>query len=152
MYKSKVRQVQKDFKQLFALYREILLSEMFNPDEPSPKNIEYLPFDSNVTCAYCRGNIFNRFLSCDCCKDMLGHHADEAEGDPYDVCLDCFAMGRSCWCISGLKWVEQFRWKELASKYETWRKLIIALDGGQVTDKSPLPLISERSKHMMNTL
>ena len=152
MYKTKVRQLQKDFKQLFALYREILLSEMFNPDEPSPKNIEYLPFDSNVTCAYCRGNVFNRFLSCDCCKDMLGHHADEAEGDPYDVCLDCFAMGRSCWYISGLKWVEQFRWKELASKYETWRKLIIALDGGQITDKSPLPLIDERRKQPKKTL
>lgn len=152
MYKTKVRQLQKDFKQLFALYREILLSEMFNPDEPAPKNIEYLPFDSNVTCAYCRGNIFNRFLSCDCCKDMLGHHADEAEGDPYDVCLDCFAMGRSCWCISGLKWVEQFRWKELASKYETWRKLIIALDGGQMTEKSPLPLIDERRKQRKKTL
>ena len=152
MYKTKVRQLQKDFKQLFGLYREILLSEMFNPNEPAPKNIEYLPFDSNVTCAYCRGNIFNRFLSCDCCKDMLGHHADEAEGDPYDVCLDCFAMGRSCWCISGLKWVEQFRWKELASKYETWRKLIISLDGGQVTDKSPLPLIDERRKQRKKTL
>lgn len=152
LYKGKVRQLQKDFKKLFALYREILLTEMFNPDEPAPKNIEYLPFDSNVTCAYCRGNIFNRFLSCGSCKDMLGHHADDAEGDPYDVCLECFAMGRSCWCISGLKWVEQFRWKELASKYETWRNLIIALDGGQVTDKTPLTLIEERRRYGKRTL
>lgn len=152
MYKGKVKQLQKDFKNLFTLYREILLSEMFSPDEPAPKTIEYLPFDSNVTCAYCRGNVFNRFLSCGSCKDMLGHHADEAEGDPYDVCLECFAMGRSCWCISGLKFVEQFRWKELASKYETWRKMIISLDGGQVTDKSPLPLLDERRRHPKRTL
>ncbi|KAM0715270.1 hypothetical protein Q7P37_008768 [Cladosporium fusiforme] len=152
MYKGKVRQLQKDFKALFAMYREILLAEMFSPDEPAPKNVEYLPFDSNVTCAYCRGNVFNRFLSCGSCKDMLGHHADDAEGDPYDVCLECFAMGRSCWCISGLKWVEQFRWKELASKYETWRKLIVMLDGGQITEKTPLPLIEERRKQRKRTL
>lgn len=151
MYKGKVRQLIKDFKNLFALYREILLSEMFNPDEPAPKNVEYLPFDSNVTCAYCRGNIFNRFLSCGSCKDMLGH-TDDAEGDPYDVCMECFAMGRSCWCISGLKWVEQFRWKELASKYEGWRKLIITLEGGQINEKSPLPLIDERRRHPKKTL
>lgn len=151
MYKGKVRQLIKDFKNLFTLYTEILLSEMFNPDEPAPKNVEYLPFDSNVTCAYCRGNIFNRFLSCGSCKDMLGH-TDDAEGDPYDVCMECFAMGRSCWCISGLKWVEQFRWKELASKYESWRKLIIALSGGQITDKTPLPLIDERRRHRKKTL
>jgi hypothetical protein len=151
MYKGKVRQLIKDFKNLFVLYGEILFSEMFNPDEPAPKNIEYLPFDSNVTCAYCRGNIFNRFLSCGSCKDMLGH-TDDAEGDPYDVCMECFAMGRSCWCISGLKWVEQFRWKELASKYESWRKLIVALGGGQITDKTPLPLIDERRRHPKKTL
>lgn len=150
--KGKVRQLQKDFKALFGMYREILLSEMFSPDEPAPKQVEYLPFDSNVTCAYCRGNIFNRFLSCGSCKDMLGHHENDAEGDPYDVCLECFAMGRSCWCISGLKWVEQFRWKELASKYDTWRKLIIALDGGQITEKTPLPLVEERRKQRKRTL
>jgi hypothetical protein len=151
LYKGKVRQLIKDFKNLFTLYREILLSEMFSPDEPAPKNVEYLPFDSNVTCAYCRGNIFNRFLSCGSCKDMLGH-TDDAEGDPYDVCMECYTMGRSCWCISGLKWVEQFRWKELASRYEGWRKLIIALDGGQITEKSPLPLIDERRRHPKKTL
>lgn len=151
MYKGKIRQLIKEFKNLFALYREILLSEMFSPDEPAPKNVEYLPFDSNVTCAYCRGNIFNRFLSCGSCKDMLGH-TDDAEGDPYDVCMECYTMGRSCWCISGLKWVEQFRWKELASKYENWRKLIISLEGGQITDKSPLPLIEERRRLPKRTL
>ncbi|KAF2769599.1 hypothetical protein EJ03DRAFT_89440 [Teratosphaeria nubilosa] len=152
MLVGKVKQLFKDFKRLFNLYRQIMLSEMFNPeDRDAPKSIEYLPFDSNVTCAYCRGNIFNRFLSCQSCKDLLGHHADDADGDPYDVCMDCYAMGRSCACISNLRWVEQFRWKELASKYDGWRKLIIKLDGG-VTEKTPLSLVEERRRYGKKTL
>ncbi|KAK5138394.1 hypothetical protein LTR08_003455 [Meristemomyces frigidus] len=151
LYSGKVKQLLKDFKRLFGLYRQTLLSEMFNPeDRDAPKAIEYLPFDSNVTCAYCRGNVFNRFLSCPSCKDLLGHDADE--GDPYDVCLDCYAMGRSCGCISNLKWVEQFRWKELAGKYESWRKQMIALEGGHVTDKTPLSLVDERKRYGKKTL
>jgi hypothetical protein len=153
LYSGKIKQLIKDFKQLFNLYRQVMLSEMFNPeDRDAPKSIEFLSFDSNVTCAYCRGNIFNRFLSCPNCKDLLGHNADDADGDPYDVCMDCYAMGRSCGCISGLKWVEQFRWKELAGKYESWRKLIIQLDGGQVNDKSPLSLVEERKRYGKKTL
>ena len=149
---AKIKQLTKDFKRLFGLYRQVLLSEMFDPDIAPPKQIEYLPFDSNVTCAYCRGNVFNRFLTCPSCKDMLGHSVGDGEGDPYDVCMDCYAMGRSCACISGLKWVEQFRWKELAAKYETWRKLVIALDGGRITDKTPLTLVEERKKLAKKTL
>ena len=151
LYSGKIKQLAKDFKRLFNLYRQYLLSEMFCPED-TPKGIEYLPFDSNITCAYCRCNVFNRFLTCPSCKEMLGHHADDAEGDPYDVCMDCYAMGRSCACISGLKWAEQFRWKELAAKYDSWRKLIIALDGGQATDKTPLPIIEERKRYGKKTL
>ncbi|KAK3065842.1 hypothetical protein LTR53_017974, partial [Teratosphaeriaceae sp. CCFEE 6253] len=153
LYSGKIKQLQKDFKRLFSLYRQILLSEMFNPeDRDAPRNMEYLPFDSNVTCAYCRGNIYNRFLTCQSCKLLLGHHEHDADGDPYDVCLDCYAMGRSCGCLSGMKWVEQFRWKELQSKYESWRKLIIALEGGQITAKTPLTLIEERKRYGKKTL
>ena len=153
LYSGKVKQLFKDLKRLFGVYKQIMLSEMFNPeDRDAPKSMEYLPFDGNVTCAYCRGNIFNRFLSCPSCKDVLGHSADEGEGDPYDVCTDCYAMGRSCGCISNLKWVEQFRWKELASKYESWRKLIISLEGGQQNDKTPLPLVEERRRLGKRTL
>ena len=153
LYSSKVKALGKDFRRLFSMYKQILLTEMFSPDDrDNPKSIEYLPFDGNVTCAYCRGNVFNRFLSCPSCKDLLGHHADDAEGDPYDVCMDCYAMGRSCACVSGLKWVEQFRWKELAAKYESWRRLIISLDGGQVTEKTPLPILEERKKYGKTTL
>ena len=146
LYTGKLRQLQKDFKRLFNLFKQIMLSEMFNPSDRDSNSAEYLPFDSNVTCAYCRGNIFNRFLTCPSCKDLLGHHAEDGEGDPYDVCMECYAMGRSCACISNLKWVEQFRWKELTAKYDLWRKLIIAFDGGQITAKTPLSLLEERKK------
>ncbi|CAK4033038.1 Hypothetical predicted protein [Lecanosticta acicola] len=152
LFSGKIKQLQKDFKRLFAMYKQILLGEMFSPEErDTPKSLEYVPFDSNVTCAYCRMNIFNRFLTCPNCKDMLGHSADGEEGDPYDVCMDCYAMGRSCACLSGHRWVEQFRWKELASKYDTWRKLIIQLDGAQ-NEKTPLPLLEERRRYGKKTL
>ncbi|KAI9664551.1 MAG: hypothetical protein M1821_005997 [Bathelium mastoideum] len=142
----KIRQLQKDFKRLLVLLKEILLSEMFDPEGPQEK-CQWLAFDSNVTCAYCRGNIFNRFLTCPSCKDMLGHGTEE----PYDVCLHCYAIGRSCGCISGLKFVEQFKWKELTSRYEGWREQIIALEGG-LTDKTPLSLVDEYKKLGKKTL
>lgn len=146
MTSSKIKQLVKDFRRLLRLYLDILLSEMFSPDGPQEK-CELLPFDSNVTCAYCRGNIFNRFLTCKNCQDALGHEEEE----PYDVCLDCYAMGRSCGCISNLKWTEQFRWKELTQKYDSWRKQLIELDGGNVA-KAPLPLIEARKGLTHKTL
>ncbi|KAH7125350.1 hypothetical protein B0J11DRAFT_486844 [Dendryphion nanum] len=133
----KVRHVQRDFKRLFDLYKQILLSEMFSPD--SREHCEFLPYDSNVTCAYCRCNIFNRFLSCKSCKNAFSEEMDE----PYDICMDCYCMGRSCYCQSGYQWVEQWKWKDLVHKYEKWRAQIIDIDG-QMTDKTPLPLSEER--------
>ena len=133
----KVRQVQRDFKRLFDLYKSILLSEMFNPD--SREHPELLPYDSNVTCAYCRCNIFNRFLSCQSCKNLFSSEIDE----PYDVCMDCYCMGRSCECQSGHTWIEQWKWKDLIHKYEEWRAQIIDIDG-RVTETTPLPLQEER--------
>lgn len=147
LHEPKIRQLTKDFKRLLGLYRDILLSEMFSLDG-SQEKCEYIPFDSNVTCAYCRGNVFNRFLTCPSCKDYLGH----AEAEPYDVCMDCYAMGRSCACISNLKWVEQFKWKELTQKYESWRRQAVDLDGGKVSSKTPLPLSEERRKRTSKTL
>ncbi|KAL1304576.1 hypothetical protein AAFC00_003548 [Neodothiora populina] len=141
MNSYKIKQLSRNFKQLLVLFKQIMLSEMFSPDGPQER-CEYLPFDSNVTCAYCRGNILNRFLSCPSCKDALGHE----EGEPYDVCMDCYAMGRSCGCISNLKWTEQFKWKELVQKYESWRKLYIDLDGGNINvNKTPWTLAEERA-------
>ena len=133
----KVKQVQKDFKKLFDLYKNILLSEMFAPE--SREHAEFLPYDSNVTCAYCRCNIFNRFLSCKTCKNLFSNEIDE----PYDVCMDCYCMGRSCGCQSGYTWTEQWKWKDLMHKYEEWCAQIIDIDG-RVTETTPLPLQEER--------
>lgn len=119
----RVQQLQGEFEQLFALYSQVLLSESFSATPPKEKNIEFIPFDSNVTCAYCRGNIFNRFLTCpSCAKTSTG------EDLPYDVCMECYAMGRSCACISKLKWAEQFKWEELLGKHETWRQQLLGFN------------------------
>jgi hypothetical protein len=141
----KVRQVQRDFKRLFDLFKNVLLTEMFAPD--SREHPEFLPYDSNVTCAYCRCNIFNRFLSCKSCKNLFSSEIEE----PYDVCMDCYCMGRSCGCQSGYTWVEQWKWKDLIHKYEEWRAQIIDIDG-QVTEKTPLPLQEERRYFGKKTL
>jgi hypothetical protein len=142
---KKVRQVQRDFKRLFELFKNILISESFAPG--TKEQTEMLPFDSNVTCAYCRGNVFNRFLSCKTCMDMLDTGVDE----PYDVCMDCFAMGRCCGCQSKYKWMEQWRWKDLVARYDEWRKQIIDIDGG-MTGKTPLSLDEERQLYPKKTL
>ncbi|KAL4972893.1 hypothetical protein BDW66DRAFT_143255 [Aspergillus desertorum] len=120
---ERVQQLQTEFEQLFSLYNQILFSESFSSATPIETSVEYIPFDSNVTCAYCRGNIFNRFLTCPSC-------ATTATGDelPYDICMECYVMGRSCACISKLRWVEQFRWEELLRKHEAWRQQLLRFD------------------------
>ncbi|KAK5094698.1 hypothetical protein LTR70_003912 [Exophiala xenobiotica] len=134
---TQLRQLQKDFNRLHALFTRILVDESFYPDRVE-KKVEMVTFDSNVTCSYCRCNIFNRFLTCPSCVGDLPN----GEQDTYDVCLDCYAMGRSCACISKLKWVEQWNWGELVQKHEQWRHLIIQNEG-QVTDKTPKSLKHE---------
>ncbi|KAL4911665.1 hypothetical protein BDW62DRAFT_59855 [Aspergillus aurantiobrunneus] len=119
----RVQQLQSEFEQLFTLYNQILLSESFSSTIPKEKNVEYIPFDSNVTCAYCRGNIFNRFLTCPSCANT-----STGEDLPYDICMECYAMGRSCTCVSRLKWVEQFKWEELLGKHETWRQQLLGFN------------------------
>ncbi len=146
-YGLKIRQLQKDFKRLFSLYTEILLSEMLAPVSTAEKRGQYLPYDSFVTCSYCRCNIFNRFLTCTSCIDTF----ENGDEDTYDICMDCFAMGRSCRCISRYKWVEQFHWKDIVQKHETWRQQIIKIDGC-VTEKSPQSLEIERKRLGRKTL
>ncbi|KAK8237229.1 hypothetical protein IWZ00DRAFT_518201 [Phyllosticta capitalensis] len=143
----KVKQLKRDFKQLFQLYKNILLSEMFNPDMPK-EHPEFMQFDSFVTCAYCRGNIFNRFLTCKSCVYGLATQTEE----PYDICMDCYAMGRSCRCISDLKWVEQWKWKDLVRSYEEWRSQVIEIENGRLTETTPLPLQEERRSMGKKTL
>ncbi|KAI9727092.1 MAG: hypothetical protein M1828_007293 [Chrysothrix sp. TS-e1954] len=141
----KIRQLEKDFKRLFDLYKKILLSEMFAPE--TTERCQFMPFESNITCAYCRGNIFNRFLTCNSCENAL----NTPEPEPYDICMDCYVMGRSCGCISKLKWVEQFKWKELATSYETWRRQYIDLEVGKKQDP-PGTIQEERAKLTKKTL
>jgi hypothetical protein len=129
----RVKQLKKDFKRLFALFTEILVSEMFSKDLPKEKHVEYLQFDSNVTCSYCRCNIFNRFLTCKTCIGEVECTGDE---DTYDICMECYAMGRSCGCVSNLTWVEQWQWPVLTRKYDEWRAMVIANDGF-IDDTSP---------------
>ncbi|KAH8904016.1 hypothetical protein BR93DRAFT_930635 [Coniochaeta sp. PMI_546] len=135
----RVQQLAKDFKQLHSLFTEILVDEMFATKE---KNVEYVEFDSFITCSYCRANIFNRFLTCKHCVRQLAN-GDE---DTYDVCMECYAMGRSCLCVSGLTWCEQWKWSDLVDNYETWRTMIIRNDGYVDFDTSPLPLEIARRK------
>ena len=142
---KKVRQLKKDFKRLFGLYKEILLSEMYAPD--TKEHCDFLPFDSNVTCSYCRGNIFNRFLTCKSCPDIFESGTDE----PYDICMDCFVLGRSCKCQSRYKWCEQFKWKELLARYDEWRRLVSEIDV-KTTGNHPLSLIEERQLRPMKTV
>ena len=137
---AKIRQLEKDFRRLQALYSQILVSESFFSHQ-AEKKLQLVPFDGNITCSYCRCNVFNRFLTCPSCVGDLGN----SEEDTYDICMECYAMGRSCACISKLKWVEQFPWGELTQKHEQWRHQIIQFEG-QITDKSPKSLKAELEK------
>ncbi|KAF3492026.1 JmjC domain-containing protein [Arthroderma uncinatum] len=148
---SRFRALKADFKRLFALYTDILLSESFSTRLPEPRNVELVPFSSNITCSYCRCNIFNRFLTCPSC---IGKFPD-GEEDTYDVCMDCFVMGRSCACVSKLKWVEQFRWKDLTRDHERWRNQIaqFSREKNDKGDKDPFqPLTTEQEKYEKKTL
>ncbi|KAK5658610.1 hypothetical protein OQA88_2003 [Cercophora sp. LCS_1] len=136
---TRMKQMAADFKHLFRLYTEILIDEMFATKE---KDVEYVEFDSCITCSYCRANIFNRFLTCKHCVRQLVN-GDE---DTYDVCMECYAMGRSCLCVSNLSWCEQWKWSDLVDRYEEWRSLIIKNDGFIDLAVSPLPIEIARRK------
>lgn len=143
---QKVQQLLKDFQQLLSLYTQILLSESFSRDLEEEKDIEFVAFDSNITCSYCRCNIFNRFLTCPWCIEAPGSDDENA----YDICMECYIMGRSCACISKLKWAEQFSWNALTDKHEIWRKQIIQLNS-DLSDIYP-PLSVERDRLGKKTL
>ena len=144
-YSPKIRQVQKDFRRLFTLHTQILLSEMLAPGSDFVG--EYIPYDSYVTCSFCRCNIFNRFLTCITCVAPL----ENGEQDTYDICLECYAMGRSCRCNSNYNWVEQFPWHNLTKEHERWRQQIITIEGG-LNEKSPKSLLAERKMSDKKTL
>ncbi|KUJ18165.1 uncharacterized protein LY89DRAFT_732855 [Mollisia scopiformis] len=143
---GRIKQLLEDFKRLFYLYQEILVSEMFSPKLPEETNVEFLPYDSFVTCSYCRGNIFNRFLTCKTCIQHGIVNGEEVE-DTYDVCMDCYAMGRSCACVSSLSWVEQWDWSTLVQNYEQWRNIVVQFDGFFDSMRSPQPLELARKRY-----
>lgn len=143
-----LRALRKDFKLLFSLYSRILLSESFSRNLPEPRKIESLPFAGNVTCSYCRCNIFNRFLTCPSCVGKM----PDGDDDTYDICMECYAIGRSCACISKLKWVEQFRWKELIHQHETWRNQITQFPSSSNDSAVFQPLVMEQERLGKKTL
>lgn len=141
----RTQQLSADFKRLFRTFSDILTDEMFATKEKEP---EFLPFDSCITCSYCRSNIFNRFLTCkQCVRPLL--NGDE---DAYDVCMECYVMGRSCVCVAGLRWCEQWNWTELVDNYEHWRTMIIKNDGFVDMENSPLPLEIARRQRRKKSL
>lgn len=136
---ARAQQVTGDFRRLLQLFTEVLVDEMFGARE---RAVEYVPFDSNITCSYCRANIFNRFLTCKHCVRKLV----DGDDDTYDVCMECYAMGRSCACVSGLHWCEQWPWEELVGNYELWRALVIANDGFVDAFATPSALLVARQR------
>ncbi|CZS88012.1 related to c-module-binding factor [Rhynchosporium graminicola] len=140
---GRIKQLLEDFRRLFSLWQEILVSEMFSPKLPEETDVEMVPFDSNITCSYCRLNIFNRFLTCKSCI-LYGTNGEE---DTYDICMDCYAMGRSCACISALSWVEQWDWNVLVENYELWRGVVVQFDGFFDTMRSPQVLDVARKRY-----
>lgn len=147
-YTHNIRQLQKDFRRLFSLYTKILISESYSRNVSEPRNVEYLPFTSNVTCSYCRCNIFNRFLTCPSCIGKL----PDGDDDTYDICMECYSIGRSCACVSKLRWVEQFRWKDLVRNYDTWRNQIIQFEKHSDLSQLPQTLLIERERLGKKTL
>ena len=135
---SKIRQLEKDFRRLFTLFVDMMLLETLSSSIP---RFEYVTYDSNITCSYCRCNIFNRFLTCKSCIIPL----ENDEEDTYDICLDCYAMGRSCRCLSKLTWVEQFPLTDLLEKYNLWRGQILKLSDAESMPE-PLPLDQEKQR------
>lgn len=135
----RLKQMANNFRRLFGLFTQILVDEMFGYKHVDTELIE---FDSNITCSYCRSNIFNRFLTCKCCVRELV----DGDEDTYDICMECYVMGRSCVCISGLQWCEQWKWSDLVEKHETWRAMVIKQDGFVDFDYSPQPLEVARKR------
>ncbi|PGG97975.1 hypothetical protein AJ79_09030 [Helicocarpus griseus UAMH5409] len=148
LFNHNVRQLQKDFRRLFKMYTNVLISESFSRDMSEPRNVELLPFTSNVTCSYCRCNIFNRFLTCPSCVGKL----PDGDEDNYDICMECYSIGRSCACVSKLRWVEQFRWKDLVRNHETWRNQILQFEKHADPGKLPQTLPIERERIGKKTL
>ncbi|KAK6351796.1 hypothetical protein TWF718_004941 [Orbilia javanica] len=132
--------IKDDFIKLYNLFTSILINECFSPLLPKETKVEMIPNEYNITCSFCRGNIFNRFLSCKRCPPSM----QGLEDDPYDICMECYARGRSCFCVSGLTWVEQHPWVDLLTNHEKFREVIVKIlkekgQEGQTSEETAEP-------------
>lgn len=147
---KKVKALQNDFKRLFTLYMDILVSETFSPSLPGDRVVKTIQYTGDVICSYCRCNIFNRFLTCPTCT---ADGSTAGEVDDFDICMDCYVLGRSCRCISRLKWVQQFSHKTLRDQYARWRNLILSFDkDNQELMRSFPPLLNAHAQLSRKTL
>lgn len=130
-----VEKIMNDFPRLFQLFHRLLLGECFASDRKQPI-VEKIENEYNVQCSFCRANIWNRFLTCKTCV----REAPDGDEDCYDICLDCYARGRSCYCVSNLDWVEQHDWMQLESQHEEFRQHVVRINSGVSTAAVPLRL------------
>ncbi|CUS13476.1 unnamed protein product [Tuber aestivum] len=115
----------RDFLTLYPLFEAIMLDEAFSPELPVPA-VEDVRAEFGITCSFCSGNIFNRFLSCPTCPIGNGDNAD-----CYDICMDCYTLGRRCKCDTPPKWVQQYPWATLRNDHERFRQIFNRLVEGQ---------------------
>jgi len=107
----------RDFLTLYPLFEAIMLDEAFSPELPVP-TVEDVSAEYGITCSFCSGNIFNRFLSCPSCPLGDGDNADH-----YDICMDCYTLGRRCKCDAPPTWVQQYSWTTLQNDHERFRQI-----------------------------
>jgi hypothetical protein len=136
-----LNKMRSDFVRLFRLFDRIVLDECFSPEKPPPA-VEKIENEYNVTCSFCRSNIWNRFLSCKNCVIV----AEGEDDDCYDICMDCYARGRSCFCVSKLDWVEQHDWKVIEEDHEGFRRTVMDIQG--VSDDNPVISLSKGLKQL----
>ncbi|KAJ3284727.1 hypothetical protein HK104_009808 [Borealophlyctis nickersoniae] len=80
------------------------------PGAELPAGWDKIPYIDNVSqeekrsCDFCRADIWNRGWSCSLCV---------RDGAPYDMCLDCFARGRSCLHPTKMVMVQAWKMSEL---------------------------------------
>src|SRR2546423_3663253 len=118
------------FMRLFRLYTSILVDEFIPADFYSLTRMEKIPQEFNVACSFCGTNIWNRFLTCRQCIQL----DQDGDTDSYDICLECFARGRSCRDITGLEWVQQEKWSDLMGLWERCRGIYQFLGGNDIDD------------------
>ena len=122
LIKYELVKLRDDYVKLFKLFTDIMLEESFAP-KAVPQGTERLPYEGNVLCSFCRCDIYNRFLTCDSCV----REDEQGNQETFDLCMDCYCMGRSCQDITDFHWVEQHDWDELRKEHESFRRVIIAL-------------------------